>query len=447
MFKSKYIKSFTAGLVLASGVFMSSGTSMAAKDFTDLYSNPSHTECLNYLNSLNVFDYKTGNKLNGEQGVTRAEAAKVLHSYYEDTIPPERKYNNNFKDVNSKTAYADSIAWAYESLIMDGDINGNFNPNKVLTRAQMAKILVNAFLLETGGTYKFKDVPANHWAYEYINILGAEGYSIGSNGNFMPDSPVTLNQLSTFMYRIIQTSLETGNVADTKTYEEVYQIAVDLYNTKPFKEQTITVFTKEDMSDKFDQDNFYTDDFSEDVNGYAWHSKYVSVTSKKLSDYIYVTAIKLGTPYGEAYEHQLENKIADAVEYIKSNYDVSTDYKKVVAANEFIADQVSYNDRLKNHKYLPDDTYQCSQYTDALSLILSELGVQTRHLSGRSAPGEFGHAWNAVKVDGVWYHTDATWYDGNRNTKYLLMTEDERRADIPIIDSDFRATNTPYANK
>ena len=196
MFKSKYIKSFTAGLVLASGVFMSAGTGSASKNFTDLYSNPSHTQSVSFLNYLSVFDYKTGNQLNGEQGVTRAEAAKVLYNLYKDAIAPVRKYNNNFKDVNSKTAYADAIAWAYESAILDGDINGNFNPNKVLTRAQMAKILVNAFVLQSNGTYKFNDVTSNHWAYEYINILGSKGISIGSNGNFMPDQQVTLNQLS-----------------------------------------------------------------------------------------------------------------------------------------------------------------------------------------------------------------------------------------------------------
>lgn len=449
MFKSKYIKSFTAGLVLASGLFMSSGTSLAAKDFTDLYSDASHVEGVSYLNSLNVFDYKTGNKLNGNQGVTRAEAAKVLHSYYIDTIPPERKYNNNFKDVNNKTAYADSIAWAYESLIMDGDTNGNFNPNKVLTRAQMAKILVNAFLLETEGTYKFKDVPTNHWAYEYINILGAEGYSVGSNGNFMPESPVTLNQLATFMTRIIKISLETGNVADVKTYEEVYQIAVDLYNSKPFKEQEVVVYTKDKVSEQFSQDDFYTRDFSEDVSGYTLSGKYSSVVSTKISDNLYKTTIAITSVNSEQYEQELEKKITNAAEYIKSKYDVSTDYKKVIAVNEFLADELTYGVSMKNSEYLPDGGSMCQEYADAVSLILSEMGVKTRYLTGKTSSGE-GHAWNAVKLDGEWYYTDATGYDagnGKRYNKYLLMTQSELDTYITKINSDFRATNTPYANK
>lgn len=449
MFKSKYIKSFTAGLVLASGLFMSSGSSLAAKDFTDLYSDMSHVNGVNYLNSLNVFDYKTGNKLNGNQGVTRAEAAKVLHNLYGNDIPPERQYNNNFKDVNNNTEFKDSIAWAYESLIMDGDTNGNFNPNKVLTRAQMAKILVNTFLLDTEGAYKFKDVPTNHWAYEYINILGAEGISIGSNGNFMPDSPVTLNQLSTFIHRIIEGAMESGDVADIKTYEEVYQIAVDLYNSKPFKEQEVVVMTKEDMYSKFMQDNLYTNDISEDVKGFVLHGKYLSVVSTKISDNLYKTTIAVTTQNDEQYEQELENKIANAAEYIKSKYDVSTDYKKVVAVNEFLADQMTYGEKVENHKYLPDawSWSACQDYADALSLILSEMGVQTRYITGNNSKGN-GHAWNAVKLDGEWYYTDSTNYDyNNGNSKFLLMTQSELDTYITKIDTDFRATNTPYTNK
>lgn len=207
MFKKNYIKSFTASLALVSGLFVATDSSFATKNFTDVSSSMYVTE-VNYLNSLNVFDYKTGIHFNGNKGVTRAEAAKILHSYCKNSIDLKRTYKNNFKDVNSNTLYRDSIVWAYQSKIMDGDVEGEFNPNKVLTRAEMAKILTNTFLLTTDGTYIFKDVSKNHWAYYYINILGAEGYSVGDGkGNFMPNTQVTLNQLSAFMYRIINSEL------------------------------------------------------------------------------------------------------------------------------------------------------------------------------------------------------------------------------------------------
>ena len=40
-----------------------------------------------------------------------------------------------------------------------------------MTRAQLAKVLVEAFDLEGSTAASFKDVPNDHWAHEYINIL------------------------------------------------------------------------------------------------------------------------------------------------------------------------------------------------------------------------------------------------------------------------------------
>ncbi len=31
-----------------------------------------------------------------------------------------------------------------------------------------------------------------------------------------------------------------------------------------------------------------------------------------------------------------------------------------------------------------------------------------------------GHGWNVVKVDGTWYHVDATWGDGNSQYDGLM---------------------------
>ena len=201
---NKSLKVLLASAVLASGVLMASSTTLAAKNFVDLNVDPSHAQAVIYLNNLDIFDYKSSNKLNGSEGVTRAEVSKILHNLYKDEIPAIRDYKYNLKDVNSKTTFYEDIVWAYESGIFDGDSKGKFNPNQTLTRAQMAKVLVNTFLLTAEGTANFYDVNENHWAYEYIHILGSIGVSNGDGkGNFLPDNIVTLNQLSSFIYRII----------------------------------------------------------------------------------------------------------------------------------------------------------------------------------------------------------------------------------------------------
>ncbi|MFF5993837.1 S-layer homology domain-containing protein [Lysinibacillus sp. KU-BSD001] len=86
--------------------------------------------------------------------------------------------------------------------ILSGDIgaNGAFKSNAPMTRAQMAKVIVLAFGLTPGGTSTFNDVPRTHWSYDYIAALENVGISLGDNGNFKPDEPVTRAQFVAFMY-------------------------------------------------------------------------------------------------------------------------------------------------------------------------------------------------------------------------------------------------------
>ena len=206
------LKVFLASIVLASGVLMASPSTLAAKNFTDLNSDPSHTKAVTFLNQLNAYDYKAGNLLNGASAVTRAEVSKILYSLYKDKMKVVRTYNDNFKDVNSNTLYSKELIWSYEVGIFDGDTNQKFNPTNHLTRAQMSKILVNTFGLTAHGGWIFYDVPFDHWAFEYISVLAVNGITNGNTqGNYMPNNKVTLNQLSSFIYRIMDKGIQPSS--------------------------------------------------------------------------------------------------------------------------------------------------------------------------------------------------------------------------------------------
>lgn len=47
----------------------------------------------------------------------------------------------------------------------------------------------------------------------------------------------------------------------------------------------------------------------------------------------------------------------------------------------------------------------CSGYTDAMQLFLEKMGVNSYRVASEK------HTWNAVEIDGVWYHLDLTWDD------------------------------------
>lgn len=120
----------------------------------------------------------------------------------------------SFPDVDESAVYADAAEYLNEIGVMQGDTQGNFNPNQTVTRAQMAAIICRmlgeADNLVTDGA-RFTDVPVSYWANGYI-ARGAElgiinGYQ---DGTFKPGNTVTYEQAVTMLIR----SLDYENEAN-----------------------------------------------------------------------------------------------------------------------------------------------------------------------------------------------------------------------------------------
>lgn len=105
-----------------------------------------------------------------------------------------------YKDVDANADYADALSLLSTLGIFEGDEYGNFNPNKTITRAEMAAIVCRAMGLGdmvqgTTGHTEYADVPADHWASGYINIASQYGIINGyGNGSFGPSDTVTYEQ-------------------------------------------------------------------------------------------------------------------------------------------------------------------------------------------------------------------------------------------------------------
>ncbi|MDD1504931.1 NlpC/P60 family protein [Lysinibacillus sp. CNPSo 3705] len=111
--------------------------------------------------------------------------------------------NTNFTDVKPTNEHAGAIAAVSKLGIFAGDGSGKFNPSSPITRAQISKVLVQAFgLKQQGNVVTFADAPANHWANEFISILASNGITEGNgNGNFGYDEMLKISQLQTFIER------------------------------------------------------------------------------------------------------------------------------------------------------------------------------------------------------------------------------------------------------
>ena len=130
---------------------------------------------------------------------TRGEVAQVLAEKLNLDMTTA---DVTFKDVDESNKHYKAISAVAKANIFSGDA-GNFNPNKELTRAQLAKVLVEAFELRGSAIANFSDVPNGHWATEYINILFYHEITTGyGDGTFGLTDKVSVGQLHKFIDRI-----------------------------------------------------------------------------------------------------------------------------------------------------------------------------------------------------------------------------------------------------
>lgn len=111
-----------------------------------------------------------------------------------------------FLDVDEHSEYWPAIEFVSEMKVMVGDEQGNFNPNRTVTRAEMAGIACRL----KGSTYNlttsavFSDVPIDHWANAYISEAAKLGIVKGyGDGTFGPSDIVTYEQAITMIVRAV----------------------------------------------------------------------------------------------------------------------------------------------------------------------------------------------------------------------------------------------------
>lgn len=115
-----------------------------------------------------------------------------------------------FTDVPAKHWAADYIQKAAQFGFMKGYPDGSFRPEQSLTRAQATSLIVRALKLETTETAPFEDI-AIYAAETKSEIAAGYKYGIikGDNGKFKPSEKVTRAQLALMIERAY--AFKTGN--------------------------------------------------------------------------------------------------------------------------------------------------------------------------------------------------------------------------------------------
>lgn len=108
-----------------------------------------------------------------------------------------------------------------------------------------------------------------------------------------------------------------------------------------------------------------------------------------------------------------------------------TDLDKVIYLHDALVDLTSYK-YVAYQSYgtcgaLGDRLAVCAGYTQAYNMLLDMQGIETDYIHGDG----INHAWTYVKIDGEWYHIDATWDDtrssvkGTASHQFMLKNDTE----------------------
>jgi N-acetylmuramoyl-L-alanine amidase len=205
---SKVIKVWIMMMIAVVIGFGGNEKALAASNFKDVSVSHWAKQEVEYLYNKGIISGYTESGVDlfkPESKVTRAQAAKMLvlakgQSELNVAAP-------SFRDVPTSHWASGWVERAYQLGYFSGKDNGSFDPEGLLTRAQMSKVLAFAFDMNIQAAEEkemaFTDVTNSYWAASYINTLYYTGISNGSGDQFNPNNDITRAQFSAFLSRTL----------------------------------------------------------------------------------------------------------------------------------------------------------------------------------------------------------------------------------------------------
>ena len=181
--------------------------------------------------SVKVTVKKPSKTTGGNDGTTSGGGPSIIapgHTGAVTTPNTNTNYKPDFQDLDS----VEWARTAINGLAMRGMINGRdqytFDPNANITRAEYCQILMGAInALNAKGESTFADVPSTAWYYNAVSVASQLGIVSGyGDGNFGPNDLITRQDMALMTYKtakIMNKSLEPVNAEIT--FEDSHEIS------------------------------------------------------------------------------------------------------------------------------------------------------------------------------------------------------------------------------
>ena len=181
--------------------------------------------------SVKVTVKKASTTTAGNDGTTSGGGPGIIAGGNVGTVTTpntDSNYKPDFQDLDS----VEWARTAINGLAMRGMISGRdqytFDPNANITRAEYCQILMGAInALNAKGESTFADVPSTAWYYNAVSVASQLGIVSGyGDGNFGPNDLITRQDMALMTYKtaqIMNKSLEPVNAEIT--FEDSHEIA------------------------------------------------------------------------------------------------------------------------------------------------------------------------------------------------------------------------------
>ena len=214
MSKSKNYQKFLSATVATAVVASTAATvvpyNVEAASFKDVVKGTYFYDAVSNLSGQGVINGFKDGTFKPYQNATRGQAAALIARALK--LDGKTVKDPGFKDVKKEAFYYNSVAALANAGIINGVTKDSYEPNRLVTRAEMSKMIANAFKLKENksSASKFKDVPANSWYAGFVGALAENGITLGKTAtSFDPANKVNRAQVATFIYRAKQNQVLT----------------------------------------------------------------------------------------------------------------------------------------------------------------------------------------------------------------------------------------------
>ncbi|MGM8215074.1 S-layer homology domain-containing protein [Bacillaceae bacterium W0354] len=238
----KFMAASASAALVASAVAPAAVAAGAQDDFSDLSDSYRHYDAVNALYNAGVIGGFPDGTFKAEEQIKRGDVALMIFKALE--LEEGDADALTFEDVPARLGGV--VAKLVEEGIVSGYSDEKFGTDELVTRGQVAKMLVEAFNLDLDVEDQgFGDINASATLAPYVNALAAEGITEGyPNGNFGVNDNIKRGDFSKFL-------------ADAMgLLDEVTAPAVDEISATNNKEIFVDLTGDVDLEAAEDKDNY-----------------------------------------------------------------------------------------------------------------------------------------------------------------------------------------------